>query len=210
VRITRLWASQSATESPPPWATERFQDRPLRCRSGVGTRRPPRFYPGPVRTCPSFARPKGETRELLRRAAQVTTPVHRSYLAHKCRPLFYPEPLRTVCEFADANSSAIQGIAAAPTGQPRFRLLAYAGPVRTCPSFARPKGETRELLRKSRYREREQSVEPVFGQIKEARGLRQFLLRGLGKVAAMWQLECAAHNLLKLYRSRVPLPSAAG
>lgn len=58
---------------------------------------------------------------------------------------------------------------------------------------------------KERYRMRQQSVEPVFGQIKQARGLRQFLLRGLGKVSALWQLECAAHNVLKLYRSGVPL-----
>ena len=55
---------------------------------------------------------------------------------------------------------------------------------------------------RERYRKREQSVEPVFGQIKEARGLRQFLLRGLEKVSALWQLECAAHNLLKLYRAK--------
>ena len=54
---------------------------------------------------------------------------------------------------------------------------------------------------RERYRKREQSVEPVFGQIKEARGLRQFLLRGLEKVSALWQLECAVHNLLKLYRA---------
>jgi len=58
---------------------------------------------------------------------------------------------------------------------------------------------------RERYRKREQSVEPVFGQIKQARGLRQFLLRRLDKVSAMWQLECAAHNLLKLYRAGVPL-----
>jgi len=54
---------------------------------------------------------------------------------------------------------------------------------------------------RERYRKREQSVEPVFGQIKAARGLRQFLLRGLEKVSALWQLECAVHNLLKLYRA---------
>jgi len=60
---------------------------------------------------------------------------------------------------------------------------------------------------KERYRKREQSVEPVFGQIKQARGLRQFLLRGLDKVSAMWQLECAAHNILKLYRARVLEPT---
>ena len=56
-----------------------------------------------------------------------------------------------------------------------------------------------------RYRMRQQSVEPVFGQIKHARGLRQFLLRGLDKVSALWQLECAAHNVLKLYRAKVVL-----
>ena len=61
---------------------------------------------------------------------------------------------------------------------------------------------------RERYRKREQSVEPVFGQIKQARGLRQFLLRGLNKVSALWQLECAAHNLLKLYRAKVALPAA--
>jgi len=51
---------------------------------------------------------------------------------------------------------------------------------------------------RSRYRLRKQTVEPVFGQIKQARGFRQFLLRGLTKVAAEWSLLCTAHNLLKL------------
>jgi hypothetical protein len=39
-------------------------------------------------------------------------------------------------------------------------------------------------------------VEPVFGQIKEARGFRQFLQRGLEKVAAEWALKCTAHDPL--------------
>jgi transposase len=51
---------------------------------------------------------------------------------------------------------------------------------------------------RSRYRLRKQVVEPVFGQIKQARGFRQFLLRGLGNVRAEWALICTAHNLLKL------------
>ena len=51
------------------------------------------------------------------------------------------------------------------------------------------------------YRRRKAIVEPVFGQIKEARGFRRFLLRGLGQVSAEWKLICATHNLLKLYRS---------
>src|SRR6185437_12473325 len=51
---------------------------------------------------------------------------------------------------------------------------------------------------RSRYRLRKQVVEPVFGQIKQARGFRQFLLRGLDNVRAEWALICTAHDLLKL------------
>ena len=52
--------------------------------------------------------------------------------------------------------------------------------------------------RRSRYRLRKQIVEPVFGQIKQARGFRQFLLRGFDKVAAEWTMICTVHNLCKL------------
>ena len=48
------------------------------------------------------------------------------------------------------------------------------------------------------YRLRKQVVEPVFGQIKQARGFRQFLLRGVEKVRAEWAMICTTHNLLKL------------
>lgn len=54
------------------------------------------------------------------------------------------------------------------------------------------------------YAQRKATVEPVFGQIKQARGLRQFLLRGLENVTAEWQLWCLTHNLLKLYRHGSP------
>lgn len=52
---------------------------------------------------------------------------------------------------------------------------------------------------RSRYRLRKQLPEPVFGQIKQARGFRQFLLRGLDKVRDEWSLVCIAHNLTKLW-----------
>lgn len=69
-----------------------------------------------------------------------------------------------------------------------------------------PKGSRRrtmwQVLRRagfrSRYRLRKYTVEPVFGQIKEARGFRRFLLRGLHQVRHEWTLLCTAHNLLKL------------
>ena len=54
----------------------------------------------------------------------------------------------------------------------------------------------------SPYRLRKQLPEPVFGQIKQARGFRQFLLRGFEKVRAEWALVCTAHNLLKLAHRR--------
>jgi IS5 family transposase len=54
---------------------------------------------------------------------------------------------------------------------------------------------------RSPYRLRKQVVEPVFGQIKQAMGFRQFLLRGLAKVRAEWQLVCLAHNLRKLAKA---------
>lgn len=53
---------------------------------------------------------------------------------------------------------------------------------------------------RSRYRLRKQIVEPTFGQVKEARGFRRFLLRGLRNVPHEWALVCTAHNLVKLAR----------
>ena len=51
---------------------------------------------------------------------------------------------------------------------------------------------------RSRYRMRKYVVEPVFGQIKQARGFRQFLLRGIEKVRGEWAMICTVHNLAKL------------
>ena len=104
---------------------------------------------------------------------------------------------------------------------------AVAGPVAGEPTAAQlspePAGEpTRvEAMRAkikagghaSPYRLRKQLPEPVFGQIKQARGFRQFLLRGFEKVRAEWAIVCTVHNLLKLAQRRSPsaaLPMAAG
>jgi transposase len=73
-----------------------------------------------------------------------------------------------------------------------------------------PKGlSAKELMRRKLstirgrtiYAKRKTIVEPVFGQIKQARGFRQFLLRGIVKVKGEWSLICTTHNLLKLWRS---------
>lgn len=53
------------------------------------------------------------------------------------------------------------------------------------------------------YKMRKAIVEPVFGQIKESRGIRRFSFRGIEKVTYEWALICMTHNLLKLFRWRV-------
>ncbi len=50
------------------------------------------------------------------------------------------------------------------------------------------------------YKTRKGPVEPVFGQIKQGGGFRQFALRGLAQMQAEWPLVCLTHNLLKLFR----------
>ena len=87
------------------------------------------------------------------------------------------------------------------------RKHAEAPPV--CPRGPLPKGATRvdRMRRKLQtkagaaiYAARKAIVEPVFGQIKQARGFRRFSLRGLVKVRAEWAFVCLTHNILKLYR----------
>jgi len=59
----------------------------------------------------------------------------------------------------------------------------------------------RTIKGRKTYSKRKEIVEPVFGQIKQVRGFRQFLLRGFDKVSAEWELICLGHNLMKLFRS---------
>ena len=102
----------------------------------------------------------------------------------------------------DAVTGAIKGEAAAapePAGEPT-RVEAMRAKIKAG-------GHT------SPYRLRKQLPEPVFGQIKQARGFRQFLLRGFEKVRAEWAIICTVHNLLKLVQRRslsTALPMAAG
>ena len=79
----------------------------------------------------------------------------------------------------------------------------------SCKRGPLPKGATRvdRMKRKLQtkagaevYAKRKSIVEPVFGQIKQARGFRQFLLRGIKKVQAEWAMVCMTHNILKMYR----------
>jgi transposase len=100
--------------------------------------------------------------------------------------------------------------------KPERRVIGYIATQRQkhdeykepCPRGRLPKGATRvdRMKRKLKtkagkavYAARKTIVEPVFGQIKQARGFRQFLLRGINKVRGEWSLLCLTHNILKIY-----------
>jgi transposase len=100
--------------------------------------------------------------------------------------------------------------------KPERRVIGYIATERQkhdeykepCPRGRLPKGATRvdRMKRKLKtkagkavYAARKTIVEPVFGQIKQARGFRQFLLRGIHKVRGECSLLCLTHNILKIY-----------
>jgi len=112
--------------------------------------------------------------------------------------------------FSEANLQALSDRAIEPFIPPekvrhnQWRLQTPPrGPI---PGNAGPRYLMSRKLRtkrgRERYRLRQTSVEPVFGHLKEAMGLRQFLLRGLEKTRSTWRLQCAAFNVMKLYRAR--------
>ncbi len=79
--------------------------------------------------------------------------------------------------------------APAPRGRPPDGLTRRERMVR----------KLRTLAGRAVYARRKAIVEPVFGQIKHARGFRQFLRRGWTAVRHEWALICTVHNLLKLH-----------
>lgn len=98
---------------------------------------------------------------------------------------------------SDANLEALEsrGIDAyVATGRAKHPASGVGGGARTAAMREKIKAGGFD----SPYRLRKQLPEPVFGQIKQARGFRQFLLRGVANVAAEWGIVCIAHNILKL------------
>ena len=80
------------------------------------------------------------------------------------------------------------------------RLPAQRGPLpQDATKVDRMKRKLQTKMGRAVYAARKCVVEPVFGQIKQARGFRQFLLRGKEKVKGEWALLCLTHNVLRLY-----------
>jgi transposase len=113
---------------------------------------------------------------------------------------------------ADAGYCSDDNLAALEVGKIDAHIATGRQPHGAAAPAARPaKPESRVAAmaakltaagRQGPYRLRKQVVEPVFGQIKQARGFRQFLRRGLIQVQSEWSLICTVHNLLKLAAAR--------
>ena len=81
------------------------------------------------------------------------------------------------------------------------RLVCKRGPLpKGANAVERMKRKLQTQVGRRIYAMRKAIVEPVFGQIKQVRGFRQFLLRGVEKVQMEWALVCLTHNVLKLHR----------
>jgi transposase len=81
------------------------------------------------------------------------------------------------------------------------RLVCKRGPLpKRANAVERMKRKLQTQVGRRIYAMRKAIVEPVFGQIKQVRGFRQFLVRGLEKVQMEWALVCLTHNVLKLHR----------
>ena len=100
------------------------------------------------------------------------------------------------------NRHHVRGYVA--TGRQQHGAASATGARKTVPRTRvhAMKIRLRRAAHRSRYRLRKQVVEPVFGQIKQGRGFRQFLLRGVSQVAGEWSLVCSAHHVLKLAGAR--------
>ncbi|MDH5626196.1 MAG: IS1182 family transposase [Nitrospira sp.] len=108
--------------------------------------------------------------------------------------------------FSEANVTALTALGCLPLIPPDRQLPSQALPA--APRGRPPAGlsvadRMRRTLRTKRgrqlYARRKVIVEPVFGQIKQGRGYRQFLLRGMRQVHGEWALICTTHNVLKLW-----------
>ena len=106
------------------------------------------------------------------------------------------------CSAANLRTLARRGIDAyVATGRQRHGTAGAVGGRKHRGLIAQMATKLKRGAHRSRYRLRKQTVEPVFGQIKQARGFRQFLLRGIEKVTAEWAIICIAHNLNKIARA---------
>jgi len=109
--------------------------------------------------------------------------------------------------YSEENVSHLEGEKIDPyiaTERLKHHEKSLCDPDSPIPEDCTPKERMARKLRtkhgRETYAKRKGMIEPIFGQIKQVRGFRQFLLRGLEKMRGEWRLICLTHNLKKLFR----------
>ena len=105
--------------------------------------------------------------------------------------------------YSEAAVAALETLGFDPyiaTGRQGHHAPQAEAPEEPATAQERMAAKLRTPAGKALYTRRKVIVEPVFGQIKEARGFRRFLLRGLATIRGEWRLVCLTHNLLKIWR----------
>jgi transposase len=105
--------------------------------------------------------------------------------------------------YSEAAAAAVEQLGFDPymaTGRQRHHGPEPEGAETPTTAKERMAAKVRTPEGRAVYARRKVIVEPVFGQIKEARGFRRFLLRGLQNIRGEWRLVCLTHNLLKIWR----------
>jgi transposase len=109
--------------------------------------------------------------------------------------------------YSEANTAALEERGIDPhvaTERLKHHEKVASAPRGRIPKDATPKQRMARKLRTKKGRElyakRKGMIEPIFGQLKQVLGFRQFSLRGLAAMRGEWRLMCLVHNLLKLWR----------
>lgn len=105
--------------------------------------------------------------------------------------------------YSEAAAEAVEQLGFAPymaPGRQRHHVPEPAAAEVPTTAKERMAAKVRTPEGRALYARRKVIVEPVLGQIKEARGFRRFLLRGLDRIRGEWCLVCLTHNLLKMWR----------
>ena len=116
------------------------------------------------------------------------------------------QPIPATLDSGYYSETAVQALEAfgfdpyMATERQRHHALPSEAPEAPATAKERMAAKVRTPAGQALYARRKVIVEPVFGQIKEARGFRRFLLRGLQKIRGEWRLVCLSHNLLKIWR----------
>jgi transposase len=105
--------------------------------------------------------------------------------------------------YSEAAAAAVEQLGFDPymaTGRQRRHVPEPEGAEAPTTAKERMAAKVRTPAGRAVYARRKVIVEPVFDQIKEARGFRRFLLRGLAQIRGEWRLVCLTHNLLNIWR----------